>query len=51
MWGSNSKKSAVPVRPAVNAACEMLGLDPFYIANEGKLVAFVPKRRLMKSWR
>jgi hydrogenase expression/formation protein HypE len=33
----------VPVRPAVNAACEMLGLDPFYIANEGKLVAFVPQ--------
>ena len=32
----------VPVHPAVNAACEMLGLDPFYIANEGKLVAFVP---------
>ena len=32
----------MPVHPAVNAACEMLGLDPFYIANEGKLVAFVP---------
>ncbi|MFH1908801.1 MAG: AIR synthase-related protein, partial [Chloroflexota bacterium] len=25
----------------VNAACEMLGLDPFYVANEGKLVAIV----------
>ena len=32
----------VPLRPAVNAACEMLGLDPFYVANEGKLVAIVP---------
>jgi hydrogenase expression/formation protein HypE len=32
----------VPVRPAVRAACEMLGLDPMYVANEGKLVAFVP---------
>jgi hydrogenase expression/formation protein HypE len=31
----------VPLRPAVNAACEMLGLDPFYVANEGKLVAIV----------
>lgn len=31
----------VPIRPEVNAACEMLGLDPFYIANEGKLVAIV----------
>jgi hydrogenase expression/formation protein HypE len=33
----------VPIRPAVNAACEMLGLDPLYIANEGKLVAIVPE--------
>ncbi len=31
----------VPLRPEVNAACEMLGLDPFYVANEGKLVAIV----------
>jgi len=31
----------VPIQPAVNAACEMLGLDPFYVANEGKLVAIV----------
>lgn len=33
---------AVPVRPAVMAACEMLGMDPLYVANEGKLVAVVP---------
>lgn len=39
--GIEFEEAAVPVRPAVNAACEMLGLDPFYIANEGKLVAFV----------
>jgi hydrogenase expression/formation protein HypE len=32
---------SVPVRPAVLAACEMLGFDPFYVANEGKLVAIV----------
>ncbi len=32
----------VPVRPEVHAACEMLGLDPMYTANEGKLVALVP---------
>ena len=31
----------VPVRPEVQAACEMLGLDPLYVANEGKLVAIV----------
>ena len=36
----------VPLRPEVNAACEMLGLDPFYVANEGKLVAIVPRMRL-----
>jgi hydrogenase expression/formation protein HypE len=32
---------AIPVREEVNAACEMLGFDPLYIANEGKLVAIV----------
>jgi hydrogenase expression/formation protein HypE len=32
----------VPVRPAVRAACELLGLDPFFVANEGKLLAIVP---------
>jgi len=31
----------VPVPPAVEAACEMLGLDPLYVANEGVMVAFV----------
>lgn len=29
----------IPVRPEVEAACELLGLDPLYVANEGKLVA------------
>ncbi|MDH5589305.1 MAG: hydrogenase expression/formation protein HypE [Gemmatimonadota bacterium] len=32
---------ALPVPSAVEAACEMLGLDPLYVANEGVLVAFV----------
>jgi hydrogenase expression/formation protein HypE len=31
----------IPVRDSVNSACEILGLDPLYIANEGKLVAVV----------
>jgi hydrogenase expression/formation protein HypE len=35
-------ESAVPYRPEVRAACEMLGLDPLYVANEGKLIAVVP---------
>lgn len=29
----------IPVRPQVQAACELLGLDPLYVANEGKLIA------------
>ncbi|HSL31746.1 MAG TPA: hydrogenase expression/formation protein HypE [Anaerolineales bacterium] len=33
----------IPVRPEVMAACEMLGFDPLYIANEGKLVAVVAR--------
>lgn len=32
----------LPVRPQVQAACEILGMDPVYVANEGKLVAIVP---------
>jgi hydrogenase expression/formation protein HypE len=35
------RESALPVRPAVGAACEILGIDPLYVANEGKLVAVV----------
>jgi hydrogenase expression/formation protein HypE len=35
-------ESAVPVLRQVEAACEFLGLDPLYVANEGKLVAIVP---------
>jgi len=34
---------SIPVRPAVHAACEMLGFDPLYIANEGKLIAIVAR--------
>jgi len=34
-------EAAIPVRPQVEAACEFLGLDPLYVANEGKLVAIV----------
>lgn len=35
-------ESLLPVKPGVRAACEMLGLDPLYVANEGKLIAVVP---------
>jgi hydrogenase expression/formation protein HypE len=38
------QESAVPVTEAVQGACEILGLDPLYVANEGRFVAFVPER-------
>jgi hydrogenase expression/formation protein HypE len=37
--GMRLVEKAIPVRAEVNAACELLGLDPLYVANEGKLVA------------
>jgi hydrogenase expression/formation protein HypE len=39
--GIEFEETAVPVREAVRGACELLGLDPLYVANEGKLVALV----------
>ena len=35
------RENEIPVRASVRGACEMLGLDPLYVANEGKLVAIV----------
>ena len=34
----NLDETKIPVQPDVAAACELLGLDPLYVANEGKLV-------------
>ena len=39
------REAAVPVHPAVAGAAEILGIDPMYVANEGKLVAFVAPER------
>ncbi len=39
--GIEIDERAIPVREEVKGACEMLGLDPLYVANEGKLVAIV----------
>ncbi len=36
--GMKLQESSIPIRPAVTAACELLGLDPLYVANEGKLI-------------
>lgn len=41
--GITIEESAVPIRLPVKSLCGLLGLDPFYVANEGKLVAFVPE--------
>lgn len=38
-------EAAIPIRPEVLAACDMLGYDPLYVANEGKLVAIVAPER------
>ena len=52
--GVKVTESAVPVRTEVRAACEMLGLDPLYVANEGKLMAVAPAAdadRLLETMR
>jgi hydrogenase expression/formation protein HypE len=40
--GMRIREADIPVRPEVQAACELLGLDPLYVANEGKLTAICP---------
>ncbi len=52
--GVRLDESAIPIRPEVRGACEMLGLDPLYVANEGKLIAVVPKddaQRVLEAMR
>ncbi len=41
--GIRLDEAALPVVPAVRGACEILGLDPLYVANEGKALAFVAR--------
>lgn len=52
--GIRIEESALPIKPAVQAACEMLGFDPLYIANEGKVVVIVASEdaaRILKAMR
>ncbi len=42
-------ESAIPLRPEVRGACEKLGLDPLYVANEGKLIAVVPPEEAARA--
>jgi hydrogenase maturation factor len=43
--GIRLRESSLPLNDIVRGACEILGLDPLYLANEGKLVAIVPAAR------
>ncbi|MCB1907783.1 MAG: hydrogenase expression/formation protein HypE [Rhodocyclaceae bacterium] len=43
--GITLEEAAVPIASQVQAACEFLGLDPLYVANEGKLVVILPAAR------
>jgi hydrogenase expression/formation protein HypE len=36
------RETAIPVNETVRGACEILGLDPLYVANEGRFAVFVP---------
>lgn len=40
--GMRIREAEIPVRPEVKAACEFLGLDPLYVANEGKCIVICP---------
>ena len=47
-------EAAIPVKPQVEAACEFLGLDPLYVANEGKVIAVcapADAQRLLEAMR
>lgn len=40
--GMRLQEASIPLRPEVESACELLGLDPLYVANEGKLICICP---------
>jgi hydrogenase expression/formation protein HypE len=48
--GMELDESAIPVAEPVAGACELLGLDPLYVANEGRLVAFVAPEAAERAW-
>lgn len=47
--GMEIEESSIPIRPEVEAACELLGLDPLYLASEGKCLAFVAPDRSKRA--
>lgn len=44
-------EDAIPVRESVQAGCSVLGLDPLYLANEGKLICIVPAEKAQQALR
>ena len=40
--GALLQEASIPIKRPVDAACEILGVDPLYLANEGKMIAIVP---------
>lgn len=42
-------EESIPVKPDVRAACEMLGFDPLYLANEGKVIVILPEEKAEKA--
>lgn len=47
--GIDVEEQAVPIKPVVASGCEILGLDPLYLANEGKLVCIVAPAQAQKA--
>lgn len=47
--GISIQEGEIAVREDVRGACELLGLDPFYVANEGRFVAFVPESQAERA--
>ena len=51
-YGISLDEGSVPIHPVTQSACELLGLDPFHVANEGKLLAVVARPRTPpRCWR
>jgi len=43
------EEQSIPVLPDVRTACELLGFDPLYLANEGKLIVILPEENTEKA--
>jgi len=47
--GIRVEESAIPIKEAVKGACELLGLDPLYVANEGRFVVILPESQVERA--